>query len=235
MLLTEEEYNKEINFKDKQIENSVLALKFHNAVTETLSKILEKDEYYIHSILDSKTKIKMISNDYFNYLYPQSVIKLEFRRYYPKNSWYSSYKKKEIQYFELDKNKRMDNNIFSLTKGLNSWSEIYYKDFIKFTSLQSKSFKKKLIKIVYIFENEKSDKKYRKVFNFLVNYFKININKRVDNYDRANDKLIDDTKLKYYKDTYYLSNFEKVLKPRESRNRQINKILKSNDLVDNDK
>lgn len=115
---------------------------------------------------------------------------------------------------------------------MNSWDERYYKDFIKFTSLQSKSFKKKLIKVVYIFENEQSDRKYRKIFNFLVNYFNIHIEKQVHNYDKATDKPIDDTKITYYKDIYYLTDFKKILEPKENRNRLINKILKSNDLVD---
>lgn len=224
MLLTEEEYNKPINFRNKQTENSTLALKFHEAVRITMKKLFEEDKYYIHSILDSKTKVKKKNSEYGSSNYQLRNFKLEYIKRFPTAYWYSTISKKETQYFNLDLSKEISYYLKD-DRRMHSWDEQYFKDFIKFTSLQSKNFKKKLTKVVYIFENETSDKKYRKIFNFLVNYFNIHTDEYVRNYDNKTGELIDDTKISGYRDKYYLTDFERILEPIENRNRAINKIL----------
>jgi hypothetical protein len=236
MLITEEEYNKPINFRTKQIDNSILALKFHDAVRETMNKLL-KEPYKFTSLLDGKTYVTKESKEYLNKTYPTDRINLEFRKHlYRKGGYYYwNTNKYEVHEFKLDRYKDITAFIKSDTKRtMSSWDESYFKDFIKFSSLQSKNFKKKIMKVVYIFENENSDRKYRKIFNFLVNYYNLNFEVNVNNYDSSSGKKIDNTKVDYYTDVYYIKDYKKILPKKEQRNRNINKILKSKNLVESD-
>jgi len=233
-MLTEEEYNTPINIKTKQIDNFALAMKFHHAMIQTIKKVFITDNNYIYSILDGKKKIKKVNKDYRYRQYSTAFsINLEKNRKLSVKHWYSNMTKNEIQVFNIDLNRNINNTINN-SLGVSNWEENYYQDFIKFTSLQSKNFKKKLTKAMYIFENEPSDRKYRVIFNFLVNYFNMNINKYISNFDNKTGKIIDDTMTNGWVDCYYITKYERILETRENRNKSINDILKTKDLVDND-
>lgn len=227
-MVTREEFEKKISIKDKQIDNSVLAYKFHDAVIKTFDNLL-KEPHNFNAIKNNTEIVTLTNEDIKPKWYPRSNICLEYKKIIKPKSYWNRYEKVVIHKFDLDYTINVNNIIDNYEKYKRM--DNYLSDFTKFTSLQSKTFKKRLTKMVYIFEIEKSDRKYRVIFNFLVNYLNLHMSEDIYNFDTKTGKKIEPNKLEGYTNIHTIKNFSKILPPREDRNRKINKILKNNDLV----
>jgi len=238
MLLTEEEYNKPINFKNKIVDNTALGMKLHSAMRKTLGYILNNPNK-IHTIKNGIEKVSLTNemkegDNYYcitelgthrYYNRPKFILEyraIKFRSTY----WTNNFQRGVVDSITFNQNFDIERWI---EKGNNSKStDDYLKYFIKMTSLQSKNFKKRLIKAIYIFENETNvNKKYKKMFNFICNRFNFYIENYVNNYDSRNKKLIDPNKIYSWHDRYSLKGYSKIPTKQESRNISITNILKN--------
>jgi len=80
MLLSKEEYNKPINFRNKIVGNTVLGLKLHDAIRKTLNHILNNPNK-LHTIKNGIEKISLTNEKREGDKY-YKIIELDTHNYY---------------------------------------------------------------------------------------------------------------------------------------------------------
>lgn len=235
MLVTEDEYNKPINFKTKIVDDNILGLKFHNAIDETVRHILFNVNK-IHTIKNGIEKVSLANKigklnyiinglSMFKYQYPTRIVIEHIITKEENTGYLNSFEKTITHRIQFNMNFDIIGYIKDKKDYYNKGEYIKY--FIKMTSLKSKNFKKKLTKAVYMFESDESDSRYTKMFNFLCNRFDFYINHHVNNYDNIHKRTIDPTKVYSWDDKYYMKGYTKILTKLEQRDISIRNILKN--------